>query len=478
MGLRLGGLSSGLDTEALIEAVMSLERRPLQLVQQQVTDLKSQKTLFAELGTKLTALRDAAAAIDNLGSTFSGPALDEELLAYAASSSDEASVRATASGSASPGAVSVRVVSLAASARRVSGSFASDTTAIAAPGDTLDIAFGGGTLSITVGAAGASLADLRSAINADLNNDGSVRADVLFDGTGYRLVVRGSETGVANDVTLTTTILGPGGAAFADSAASQSASDASIEAFGLTVSRTSNTVTDLLPGVTLELRATSATATDVSVELDEEAVAVKLDTLATAYNEVIDFISKQSLYDETTKRAGPLSGDGVLRAIQSQVQRTVVSSYNFRALGGLVDIGVTFDDDGHLSVDRDALTIALAADPTAVRQVLGGDGTTAGLASSLAQQIDGIVKSDVRPDPSDLNDPPRLIEFGLLSARGVAIDARVRTFEQQITRLEARLAKREELLVAQFSRMESLISRLREQGSSLSGISPITSNQG
>ena len=106
MGLRLGGLSSGLDSEALIEAILRLERRPLQLVQQRVEDLENEKKLFAELDTKLTALRDAAAAIDNLGSTFSGPSLDEELLAYTATSSDEASVRATASGSASPGALS------------------------------------------------------------------------------------------------------------------------------------------------------------------------------------------------------------------------------------------------------------------------------------------------------------------------------------------------------------------------------------
>jgi flagellar hook-associated protein 2 len=478
MGLRLGGLSSGLDTEALIEAMMGLERRPLQLVQQQVKDLKSQKALFADLETKLTALRDAAAAIDNLGSTFSGPSLDEELLSYAATSSDETSVRATASGSASPGAVSVRVVSLAASARRVSGSFASDTVAIAAPGDTLDIAFGGGTISITAGASGASLTDLRSAINSDPNNDGSVRADVLFDGTGYRLVVRGSETGVANDVTLTTTIAGPSGVAFLDAAASQSAADASIEAFGLIVSRTSNTVTDLLPGVTLELRAVTAAPIDVSVEIDEEAVATKLDTFATAYNEVVDFITKQSQYDAATKKAGPLSGDGVLRSIQGQIQRTAVGNYSFGALGGLVDIGVGFDEEGHLSVDRADLTAALTADPTAVRQLLGGDGVNAGIAANLAQAIDAIVKSNKVADP---NDPTHFIETALLPARSVAIDSRVDSFEQQITRLEARLKKREELLVAQFSRMEALISQLRQQGNSLAAISTFSnsnSNQG
>jgi flagellar hook-associated protein 2 len=157
----------------------------------------------------------------------------------------------------------------------------------------------------------------------------------------------------------------------------------------------------------------------------------------------------------------------------------VLGSYAFGTLGGLVDIGVRFDDDGHLSVDREDLTSALVADPTAVRQLLGGDGVSEGLAARLAQAIDAVVKSNKIADP---NDPTRFIETALLPARSVAIDSRVSALEQQIERLEARLEKREELLVAQFSRMEALVSQLRQQGSSLAGITTISnsnsSNQG
>ena len=476
MGLRLGGLSSGLDSEALIEAILRLERRPLQLVQQRVEDLENEKKLFAELDTKLTALRDAAAAIDNLGSTFSGPSLDEELLAYTATSSDEASVRATASGSASPGALSVRVVSLATAARRVSESFVSDTAVIANAGDTLDIAYGTQTISIVAGAAGASLADLRSAINADPNNDGSVRADVLFDGTGYRLVVRATQTGAANDVTLTTSIAGPGTAAFLDPVASQAGADASIEVFGITATRPSNTVTDLIGGVTLELVAPSTTATDIGITLDQESVTAKLEAFATAYNDVFDFIETQSNYDATTERSGPLSGDSTLRTVQSRVQRLIVGQYEFGSFFGLADIGVSFDDDGRLIVNADRVGTALASDPTAFRQVFGGDGTDAGLAGALAQALEEIVKSNKTQVPG--SDPAIFIENALLPGRVVALDARIETLEAQIERMEFRLEKREELLIAQFTRMEALVSQLREQGSSLSGLVPVSSNTG
>ncbi len=480
MGLRLGGISSGLDTEALIEAMMAVERRPLQIAKQRIADLEAQKTLFGELETKLNALRDASAAIDNLGSTYSAASLDEELLAFTATSADETGIRATASGGASTGSVSVRVVSLASSARVVSSAYASDTAIVAAPGDTLDVAYTGGTISIAVGAAGGSLTDLKAAINGDPNNDGSVRADVLYDGTGYRLVVRGTQTGAANAVTLTTSVIGPNGVPFVDPAASQVAADATIEAFGLTLTRTSNTVTDLMAGVTLELRAVTANPIEISVELDSASVATKLETFATAYNEVVDFISKQSAFDETTKRAGALSGDGALRSIQMQIQRTVVDSYVFGSLNGLTDIGVRFDDEGHLSVDAEDLTAALVADPTAVRQLLGGDGTTAGLAATLAKQIDAVVKSnkgalDPNAPPPQPNDPsaPPLVERALIPARKFAIDQRIDAIELQVARLEARLAKREELIVAQFTRMEALVTQLREQGNSLGGISTL-----
>lgn len=482
MGLRLGGISSGLDTEALIEAMMAVERRPLQIAKQRIADLEAQKSLFTELETKLNALRDASAAIDNLGSTYSAASLDEELLAFTATSADETGIRATASGGASTGSVSVRVVSLAASARVVSGAYASDTAIVAAPGDTLDVAYTGGTISIAV-AAGGSLTDLKAAINADPNNDGSVRADVLFDGTGYRLVVRGTQTGAANAVTLTTSVIGPNGVPFVDPVASQAAADATLEAFGLTVTRSSNTVTDLMAGVTLELRAATANPIEISVELDSASVVTKLETFATAYNEVIDFIAKQSAFDATTQRAGTLSGDGALRSIQMQVQRTIVDKYTFGALNGLTDIGVRFDDEGHLTVNGDDLTAALVADPTSVRQLLGGDGTTAGLAARLAQEIDALVKSNkgpldpnAPPAPPGSNGPP-LVERALLPARKVAIDARIGGLEQQIARLEARLAKREELIVAQFTRMEALVTQLREQGNSLSGLSTLSSSE-
>jgi flagellar hook-associated protein 2 len=458
MGLRVGGLASGLDTNSIVSALMQLERRPLTLIQQQKKDVENKQSLFEALRSKLEALRNAAAAIDNWSSTLAAPAASEEFLAWKAASSDEGVLTARVTGTATPDSTAVRVVALATSARRVSGAFASDTDPVAVEGDTLVIEHGGAApISLTVAAGGASLRDLASLINADANNGGAVRADVVYDGSGYRLLVLGTESGAAEDVTLTSSIAGPGGGAFLDAAAGQSASDATLEVFGLTVTRTSNTVSDLIPGVTLELHAASASAVEVQVERDDAAIGDKLQALADAYNDVVEFIDAQSRFDAQTERAGPLSGDGALRGVQMRIQRlaSVGVSIPGNAFTSLAGFGVSLDDDGRLALDRDALANALAADPQAVRQVLSGDGTTDGIALAFVRAIDPLIEEG----------------SGMLAVRNDALDARLEGLDRAIERLEQRLERREELLVAQFTRLESAIATLQAQGSALAGLS-------
>jgi len=457
MGIRISGLSSGLDTAKLIDALMTLEKRPLTLVQNQKQDIQNQKSLFDDLSSKLDALSKAAGAIDNLSSGLSGPSVSEEFLAWKAASSDESVLSARVTGTATPATTSVRVVSLATSARRVSGAFASDTDVVANEGDTLDVSFGGtAPISLTVGAGGASLRDLASQINADTNNGGAVRADVVYDGSGYRLVVIGGQTGAAHDVAVTTSIAGPGGAAFLDAAAGQAAADAQLQVYGLSVTRPSNTVTDLVPGVTLELHAASATPVQVQVERDDTAVGDKLQALVDAYNAVVDFANTQSRFDPTTKTAGPLSGDSVLRDVQMRIQRVMVRGVSIpgNPVNSLAAFGLSFDSEGHLALDRDKLTSSLVANAPALRQALVGDGTNDGLALALEKGIAPLIEA----------------QTGLLAGRASALDARIEGLDRSIANLQDRLDKRQAFLEQQFATLESTLSALQSQGSSISNI--------
>ncbi len=454
MGLRVGGLASGLDTGALVDALMGLERRPLDLLQGRKSELEGQRSLFRDLGTKLLALRDAAAAVDNRTSELSAPAVTEELLAATASSSDESVLGVRAEAGAQPGSYEVSVGSLARSARHVTTAFASDTAPVAAAGQTLTLTpVEGDPITVTVGAAGASLTELRDLVNTEPTNAGRVRAELLFDGAGYRLVLSGVEPGAANDLSVSTGIPGEGGAPFLDAALSVTATDAQLTAFGVPITRSSNTLADVIPGVALELRSTSAGPVQVQVTRDDEAIEARLQGLVDAYNDVRDFILEQSRFNVASERSGPLSGDSTLRGIEDTLARTLVASYAFdgNPLASLAQIGLALDSEGRVGLDSDRLREALADDPLAVRQLLSGDGTDDGVATALARAVDPIT------DP----------ESGVLEIREDGFDSSLRSIDQQISRLEERLARREELLVARFTTLESTLAALQNQSSSL-----------
>jgi flagellar hook-associated protein 2 len=458
MGLRVGGLSTGLDTNALIDSLMEWERRPLVLVEQHKARIELQQSLFRDLNTKLLALRDAAASLDNRTSGLTGASFEEELLAYTASSTDESIVEATATGSASPGSFDVHVEQLATVGREFSVAFASSTDPVVDEGDTLSIDYGGASsIDITVGAGGASLQDLRSLINDDANNGGNVRAEVLFDGTDYRLVISGTLTGAANDLTVSYDDGPPGPPlTFLDTSLEQTAEDAVFDVLGLTITRESNEVTDALPGLTLRLRGAHTNPTDtlqVNVSRDDETIAEGFQAFVDAYNEVLDFLIGQSRYDEANETAGPLSGDSTLRTVERTVQRIVVDQYSFTGnpFTSLGEVGMQLDEDGRLVLDREALTEALDENPFAVRQLMGGDDVTDGIATALARALDPITESGT----------------GMIAVREDGFDDRIASLERQIERLEIRLEKREELLVLQFSRLESTVAALQAQGNSL-----------
>jgi flagellar hook-associated protein 2 len=463
MGLRVGGLASGLDTAALIDATLALERRPLLMAEARKATIEREKTLFQELGTLLSDLRDASAAIDNLSSGQSGPAASEEFLSYVASSSDSAVLDAVASSGASPGSVDITVSQLATSALHVSTAFTDTTTIIASAGQSISIAHGGATpINISVGAGGASLSDLRDLINTDVNNGGEVRADLIFDGVAHRLVLTGTDSGAANDVAFITTIPGESGGTFLDTPLSVPAADAQLEVFGVAVTRGSNSITDVVPGVTLELKsALPGIPVTVQVSRDDDEIETRTQAFVDAYNAIVDFFETNARYDAGAEQAGALVGDSTIRGIENQVRRVMVDRYSFvgNPLGSLSEVGMSVDPDGRLTLDSDKFRASLATDANAVRELLSGDGVTKGAAASVAELIDPII------------DPDKTI--GVIAIRDDGFDDKISAFDRQIERLEIRLAKREELLVLKYSQLETVLARLQAQGSALDGLSSL-----
>jgi flagellar hook-associated protein 2 len=461
-GTFVGGLVSGIDTASLINSLMTLERRPRDLLASRRTTIASQQSLMQDFKSKITALRDAARAIDNRTSDLGAAAASEELLAFKATSSDDDIVTATASGTSNAGTYSVRVEQLARVGREFSRGFASDTSIIANSGETMTIDYGGtADITLTIGASGSSLRNLRDAINTDANNGANVRAEIVYDGSTYRLLVSGVTTGATHDVSVTTTIQGPSATTFLDPTLEQTAQNSSIKVLGLTVTRESNTVSDALPGVTLTLAGThsvtdTADASTVTVSRDDSAISAKLQKLVDAYNGVRDFVSGQITPDAKTKRGGPLSTDATLRDVERRIQTALVNEYDFSGnlLNGLSSIGLSFDSKGKLKLDSAKLTTALDSNPQSVRQLLSGDGTTNGLATSIASALDDVL------DSAD----------GVIATRESGFTARIKDIDTQLDRIDRQLSQKELSLRLKFAALESTLAGLQSQSGYLSKI--------
>nr|MDJ0866951.1 flagellar filament capping protein FliD [Myxococcota bacterium] len=351
--LTFGGLATGVDTAAIVDALIDVQRQPLLRLQDDRRGIVRQQDLLRQLNTLVLDLREAARAIDNQSAFLTGPSLNEELLALTASSSDEGVLVASADdGAALSGSFDVTVGQVATGSRRISAAYASAADVVGQAGDTVSIAYGGAASIDFTLTAGTTLEQVRDAINLDANNDGSVRADLLDDGQGgVRLILSGTKTGSANDVSVTTTVLGPGGVPFLDADLSEDAQDAQLTVFGVAITRPGNEIADAIPGLTLQLKGDGDATVDLS--RDDEAIASRLQTFVDAYNAILDFSDRQTQVDADTQRAGPLSGDFTMRTSVQTIQTIATDLYAFtdNPFQSLSQIGVGFDANGRLSLD-------------------------------------------------------------------------------------------------------------------------------
>lgn len=333
------GLASGLDTAAMIEAILGVERRPLERMQEQQAQYGSEKAALGELQSKLnefeSKLRDLSSA-----STFRS---------RTATVSDTSVMRVTAGTNAEMGLFSIEVNSLAAAHKVKSDGLAASDQGLVTDG-TITIQSGDNdAIDITVSSTDGNntMEAIRDAINAE---DAGVQASIIFDGSDYRMIVRSEETGVDNALVITDNTnlnLDLGGNQV------QAAADASLTIDGVDVSSSSNTVTSVIPGATLELLDETEVGDPISVELahdiDKTAEAVR--ELVSSYNGIVDFFNLQFNKDNP----GPLDGNSTARRLQTRLQTLVTGGLDGKPLGSirsLSSIGIDFDGrTGKMSLD-------------------------------------------------------------------------------------------------------------------------------
>lgn len=155
--------------------------------------------------------------------------------------------------------------------------------------------------------------------------------------------------------------------------------DATFRVNGVTLTRTTNSVTDAIEGMSLSLNGAQAgSVVSIDVTRDTSAIRSSIQTLVDNYNTAASFVSEQFVFNEELQTSGPLSGDATVLALQSQLRQTV-----FNPVTGLDSdsnsltlFGVGFNREGLLEIDGARLDEVLAGDLTSLRNVLTASGTS------------------------------------------------------------------------------------------------------
>lgn len=466
-GISFGGLASGLDSKSIISALVAVERRPISAMEAKKTSYNKQKSLYGDLNGLLDKLNTASKALKTT----------TDFLAFKATSDDETVLKATASKTAAAGTYTARVMQLAQA--QISGSPGQASASAPLTGANnveFTITVNGNPKIISLNSP--SLNSIAAAINAeDDANDIGVRAEVVDTGNTtnggsqrYQLVVRAKETGSAGAFTvslgsnptpgsaLESVINGLGGTPIT------AAQDAIVRlnpnttgASGIDVTRSSNQITDLWPGISVDLLSVPSPNKNVTVTVtrDSEDATKKVQAFVDAYNKVVDFFTAQNALDANGKASSPLFGDSTLRSLRSNLRGVVggvVGNTGNTAFQMLAQIGVTSDRDGKLTLDTTKLKTALDTDSTAVTNLFAG--STTGIANKLMGQL------DVYTDTVD----------GLLKSRVDSFDRQSKDTQKRIDTAETRLTTYQKQLEQKYANLETLLGKLQSQGSSLSSL--------
>ncbi|HSR67491.1 MAG TPA: flagellar filament capping protein FliD [Acidobacteriota bacterium] len=341
----------GLDVQTIVDQLLFIEALPLRRLEDQQIRLDQKAEAYKTLRSRLAALADSISALNS----------PERFAARSAASSDESLLTATASSAASPGTYNISVQRLA-----VIDNFVGDATFAASDESigtgSFDLTVGETTTTITIDSSSNTLEGLRNAIN---NSGSEARANIVNDGSGFRLTITSDASGSENAISISNNSL-----TLADSSpftfsrthniADVSELDAELTVNGLTVTGGSNSVSDVIEGVTLNLRGVSSGSVTLTVENNTSEVREAVQSFVDAYNGAVSFINSQFTVVGESGRGGPLAGDSVVREIQSQLSSIVRgAAANAGAFSTLGSAGIDLQNDGSLQINSSDLDEAL-----------------------------------------------------------------------------------------------------------------------
>jgi flagellar hook-associated protein 2 len=366
----LGSSSSGINVQSAVAQEIAAEAQPEVQWQKQQATLQTQSSAITAIESDITALQNSLNALGDPAGAMAS---------MSATSSNSSLVSASVANGTASGNHVVVVNKLATDASWYSSPVASSSTTLAA--GTFNFQVGSGSaISITTGSGVNTLDQLVTYING---LGAGVSASVVNDASGARLALVSTNTGAANNFTVTN----GSGLTFTQAATAQ---DASLTVDGIPIDSASNTVTGAVNGLTLNLNgAAPGTQVNISVAPNQTEVSQAINSFISAYNTVIGDVNTQYTVS-SNHQEGPLAGDSALSELQSQLLGAASYTTGSGSVSTLGALGITMNSDGTLVVDSAKLSNAVQNNFGAVQSFLQGTSAN-GFAASLNTQLNMLV---------------------------------------------------------------------------------------
>lgn len=448
------GVGSGLDLSSILSSLEAAEKAGLKPISTQQSSYTAKLSAYGSLKSALTAFQTANAALKS-----------GDLFTATTTSSSSSAFSATTTGSAIAGKYAINVSQLA-QAQTLTSAIRTDSKAAIASGDSvLTIQQGGDKkpVSINISAANSSLSGIRDAIN---NAKAGVSAGIINVGNGeYRLSITADDTGVDNKMTLSVSgddklqdFLNYSPSAPGKMTESVTAQDAELTVNNIKITNSSNTISDALEDITLNLNDTTTGNQTLTVTKDISKAQKAVGDWVTAYNALQDTFASLTKYTAVDKGAetqdasnGALVGDSTLRTVQTQLKSILGNTASGSDVKSLTQLGITSDPStGKLSVDDSKLKGALTKDAAGVAALIVGDGKDSGLTTVI-----------------DKNLTSWLSKTGIIQAATDGVSKTLNNLTQQYNAASDRIDTLMARYKAQFTQLDVLMNSLNSTSSYL-----------
>ena len=428
------GLGSGLKIDEIVAALASAEKAPKQ--SQINTQTQKATTSLSAIGTVKSALDTYRSAIAKLNTATSFNGLS-------ATSSDTAVAKMTIADGVSSGTYALEITQLATASKISTKVYSGNSAVVNSSGQsqTLTIGQGANTYNVNI-ADGATLQQARDSINSQLQSKG-VTANIVTDASGSRLVFSSTKMGAGTDLTLSGT-----SDLAADTKVIAVPQNAKYTLDGLALESASNTVTDAVSGLTIEMVKEGKSSLSVSSNTDTLKTSVQ--SFISAYNALMTSINSVTKVtsSDTSATGAALTGDATMRSMVNSIRSELTRSVGEGGLRTLSQLGInTVQKTGLLELNETKWNTAVKTYGADISGLFTGKD---GLLTRMTTATEDYAKSG-----------------GILASRQTSLSSQLKELEESQTALDRRIESLTETLTKKYNAMDTMVAQLKATSDSV-----------